>query len=319
MGNKNSTEENVVGGFLVGLGTILSFTPIAIATSSWMIPVGGRILTGKDQPVGAGATYSNDGKGVQVHIGNPDNFLRQREYFVNKEIQEKNNVLQQKELQEQKLNESIKTFIIDYNYCFDQFKRKQDLYFYYPKIKVFEFNNKKYLCKSAKYANNLYCQIDEYICTNNDVKVDRIHVIRRNLGSMPFNVGWLAHSGLLLQTTKGEYYICEYGVEKNKNEVSCYKIDAKDVDILDKPNFTHKGKTWKKQLCGHSVSSGNITVGKVHNTMMDIAWQQKYSMLFWNCHMAQEKTREELGLEVNAKYLNKELADELEVYNSAGF
>jgi hypothetical protein len=63
MGNNTSTEERVGGGFLLGLGTILAFTPVGPFTSTWMVPVGGGLLKGKPQ-IGVGITYGDDGKGV---------------------------------------------------------------------------------------------------------------------------------------------------------------------------------------------------------------------------------------------------------------
>jgi len=36
-----------------------------------------------------------------------------------------------------------------------------------------------------------------------------------------------------------------------------------------------------------------------------------YWMLFWNCHIAQEGTRESLGLKVERKYLDEKYREEL--------
>ncbi|MFA6889376.1 MAG: hypothetical protein WC254_07820 [Candidatus Woesearchaeota archaeon] len=253
-------EEKTVGGFFIGLGTLLSFTPVGLITSTWMLPIGAKLVTGNEERVGFGGSYSNDGHGFQMHLGDPHNFLRQREYYVNKEIEERNNKLQQQKIREINLNKSIKSFIIDYNFCLDQFKRKSNSYFHYTHMKVFVFSNEKIMnFKLNKFTDNFYPQIGDYVCKNNDEQIDRIYVIRRNLGVLPFNVGWLAHSGLLLRTTNGEYYICEYGVEKNKNAVSCYKINAKDIDIMANNSFTNCGKKWDKQYFGSEVK--NISVG----------------------------------------------------------
>jgi len=36
--------------------------------------------------------------------------------------------------------------------------------------------------------------------------------------------------------------------------------------------------------------------------MEDIVKDQKYNIMSWNCHMAQEKTRKAVGLKVKNKY-----------------
>jgi len=317
MGNNTSTEEKVGGGLLTGMGIILAFTPVGPFTSTWMLPVGGGLLAGKEVKSGAGVTYADDGKCAQFHVGDPNNFIRQREHVVNNEAIQKAKLLEQKRNDEIRFNNSIKNFVTNYTMCFDQFKRKSDLYFYYPKIKVFSFSSHQHAHDNNKfnnYANDMYSKIGKTYCSNDDEQIDKIYVIRRNLGKFSFNIGWLAHSGLLLKTKQNNYYICEYGVEKNKNAVSCYKINVTISDAMPScSNFISGTNKWDKQTSGSQVN--NISVGQVHTTMMELAWKQKYSMLFWNCHMIQEKTREELGIPVNIKYFSDELKQEMELYN----
>lgn len=319
MGNNTSTEERVGGGALVGVGTVLAFTPLGPFTSTWMIPAGGALLTGKEQPIGPSITHSDDGGNTKFHFGDPNQALNQREYLINKKILLESAYLQQKDLYARQLNESIKPFKIDYDLCLDQFKRNKESYFFHEKTTMYQFSESihKYDNKFNNYAKNFFPQIGEVICSNGDEQINKIYVIKRKLGSLPFNIGWLSHSGLLLQTPKGEFYICEYGVEADQNKVSCYKINVNKSDIDDQYVFTHNKQLWKKQVSGTSVQ--NISVGQIHMTMKNQTWKEKYSMLFWNCHMAQEKTRSELGLHVNLGYLRDELANELEILNNSGY
>jgi|688.fasta_scaffold943030_1 hypothetical protein len=52
--------------------------------------------------------------------------------------------------------------------------------------------------------------------------------------------------------------------------------------------------------------------------MKDVTKKHNYSMLFWNCHMAQENTREQLKIMPNnvLKYLDEDYCDNLEFFNS---
>ena len=45
----------------------------------------------------------------------------------------------------------------------------------------------------------------------------------------------------------------------------------------------------------------------MENTMC----KHDYWMLFWNCHIAQETTREKLGLKVDKKYMDKQFEEEI--------
>lgn len=111
MGNNTSTEEKVGGGLLTGIGTALAFTPIGPFTSTWMIPIGAGLMTGKEQPVGVGATYADDGNGFQPYIGDLNNAIPYREKQYEKEVEERTKKIMLEETKKQdalKLNTYLK-------------------------------------------------------------------------------------------------------------------------------------------------------------------------------------------------------------------
>ena len=128
----------------------------------------------------------------------------------------------------------------------------------------------------------------------------------RKLDTFPFYFGWMAHSGLLLKTTNGRWFICEYGTENNKNKVSLYEVpNAIKESSCD--TFQYQGRKWNKQICGQSIKA---SIQSVKETMENKVCKHSYWMLFWNCHMAQEGVREEFGLKVDKKYMDKQFEEE---------
>jgi hypothetical protein len=116
----------------------------------------------------------------------------------------------------------------------------------------------------------------------------------------------MAHSGLLLKTKDGRYFICEYGVENDKNKTSIYEVNIKESNC-DK--FYANGKKWNKQICGTNLEK-QASIQSIKETMENASQKHSYSMLFWNCHMMQETTREKLGLKVENKYLEEKYREE---------
>lgn len=340
MGNNASTGSKVGGGFLTSLGMVLAFTPAGLFTSTWMIPTGLVVMSGKDEVIGVGITHTENDP--QFHIGNPDTFLDQRRLNEKTKADEKAKIMINNAQEVAKLNASIKPFYPDYKACVDQIKNKLATIPNMTKSKkitcdnISQYMNTKFnifIFASANqygdskydfFADSVFSLLSKFkynasIDTSNDKRnskeIENIYVIRRNLGPIPFHMGWLAHSGLLLKTTSGEFYICEYGVENNQNAVSCYKLIGSFSNMSTRSEFTLKnGKVWKKQLKGSSVK--NITVEQLKKSMEDVAWKHNYNMLFWNCHIVQETTKEVVGLSIEHKYLSDEMRNELEMFNS---
>jgi len=315
MGNNASKGEATAGGFLTIFGTILAFTPAGPFTSSWMIPLGGSLMTGKEQPIGGGITYGDDGGGIKPYIGTPERAL------INREIEyerEKRSWKSYKEYSDIASQINMKNYINSLKeHLYDTFKpdyKKDD------KINMFRFVSHKetkpeFIKKIEEMTN-----INEFFRTykynlDKESLVDRIYVIRRKLDILPVYFGWAAHSGLLMKTKGGKYYICEYGVEKDPNKVSLYEIKG----ITEKHSDTFEimdGRKWNKQICGSSPTS-EISIYNVKETMENKVNKHNYWLLFWNCHMAQEMTRKELGLKVDNPYLNRKYVDEMDFMLSA--
>lgn len=111
MGNNTSTEEKIGGGFLASIGTILAFTPAGPFTSTWMIPIGLSVMSGKEQSVGIGVTYADDGDNFQPFIGDLNNAIKYREYQQEIKCQEQTKKLlleETKKLDTLKLNSYLK-------------------------------------------------------------------------------------------------------------------------------------------------------------------------------------------------------------------
>ena len=144
--------------------------------------------------------------------------------------------------------------------------------------------------------------------------IDKIHLIKRKLSLVneEFNMlpdmnknkkyikEYFCHSGLLIETINKNYYILEYG----NNSKS--KVELRNVSITIQNNtFIDDEYTWDIEQDQHediSLESKKITIKKIKKIMEDIVKDQKYNIMSWNCHMAQEKTRKAIGLKVKNKY-----------------
>ena len=128
-------------------------------------------------------------------------------------------------------------------------------------------------------------------------KVKHIFKITRKLTKIKFKFNIISHSGLLLQTTNNNFFILEYGSGSTymKNYIYLYKI-SKDNIINNK--IINNNYIWK-------VYKGNklkkkYTIFEIYNIMKNKMKKHKYNLYYWNCHIAQEKTRKELGIKVNS-------------------
>lgn len=307
MGNNTSTDEKMGGGLLAIWGILLLPTPVGMFVSPALIGSGGALLTGKS--VGAGVTYTDDGKGTQPYIGNPDDALRIREKVVEFENKREN---VKRILDNAKIKFNVDKLSFNFNtYCScveSIIKKNPEQNKTSFVIKTFDF---QCCVKTADFfTENLH--IFKSVTNQSSEFVDKIYVIRRQLDTLPIYAGWFAHSGLLIKTNNDKYYICEYGAENNQNVVSLYEIPKETIwqDI----RIFHDGRKWNKQYYGSQLDANKkISVASVKETMQDHTKKHLYSKILWNCHIAQETTREKLGLEVKNKYFDEQYQKEYDI------
>ena len=77
--------------------------------------------------------------------------------------------------------------------------------------------------------------------------------------------------------------------------VSCNVPQIEQTGRMVGPN----GKVWKVQKHGTNVDS---SLGEIKGTMEGVTQDREYNLIQHNCHLAQERTREQLGLEVEHPY-----------------
>ena len=244
--------------------------------------------------LGLGATNAGDDK-FKPYVGNQQEAVK---YYTQKE---------EKKLYEKEIQKDKKIEISD---KLNSYMKEQTNYWnnvtLFIKTKnfnrVYTFNHSKIAEKDAfkKIENQLRLY-------NDNPEVKRVYVIRRKLDDLPVYLGWFAHSGLLLKTTNGRWFICEYGTEANKNQVCLYETtNIKDTFCC---TFTDKKRKWNKQICGSKLKV-KASINSIKKTMEDKMCKHNYWMLFWNCHIAQETTRESLGLKVDKKYMDNKFEEE---------
>ena len=128
--------------------------------------------------------------------------------------------------------------------------------------------------------------------------VIQVSVIRRRLnftGSHGNGRGFFSHTGLLLTTKEKKQYILEYGVPTEI--VRLYKIDDSIKYIK---TFEIEGNNWT--ILTNEIPIKMRTPTEWKDKMTDIAMEKQYSVIKWNCHMAQENTRTAMGICVNDPY-----------------
>ncbi len=160
-------------------------------------------------------------------------------------------------------------------------------------MNIMNINNiLKYLREPELSDNNInYSYLDPDMVTE-------IHVIKRQLYNFHIKTSIFCHSALLLKTIN-KYFILEYGSgsKELKNRVLLREIkpiQVKKYSVLEEDFAWDKkdGRTLKEPM--------NISI--IYDMMQKNMTNKKYNVYYWNCHMAQERTRKELGLDVPIKY-----------------
>ena len=146
--------------------------------------------------------------------------------------------------------------------------------------------------------------------------IDKIHVIKRKIDyineeftilqdnilqdnsvNKKYIKEYFCHSGLLLESVNKNYYILEYGIDSKS------KVELRNINISITDNtFIYDAYTWNIELDNTSLESKKLHVKKIKKIMNEVVKDNKYNIMSWNCHMAQEKTRKAVGLKVKNKY-----------------
>lgn len=289
LNNRDAPEGKETSSFLTGLGCG------AIGPLGGMgAGLGAEVSIGVEAAgvgLGLGATNAGDGK-PKVYVGNQQEAVK---YYTQQE--EKKNF--EKEVKKEEVKQ-LNDFMSQYN---------KDLIDYFNNVS--HFITKKTIKKTFKFVSHQINDIKafdkiQFRVYNDNPQVERVYVIRRKLDTLPFYFGWMAHSGLLLKTTNGRWFICEYGTENYKNKVSLYEV-PNTIKETWCDTFQYQGIKWNKQIYGTSIKA---SIQSVKETMENKVSKHSYWMLFWNCHMAQEGVREEYGLKVDKKYMDKQFEEE---------
>jgi hypothetical protein len=128
--------------------------------------------------------------------------------------------------------------------------------------------------------------------------VTEIYVIKRKLYDFHVKTTLFCHSGLLLKT-KDKYFILEYGSGSNELKNDCILREIKSMQVK-KYSVLEEDYIWDKK---HGrVLKSPIHISNIFDMMQKNVMKRKYNVYYWNCHMAQEKTRKQLGLDVPVKY-----------------
>ncbi len=152
-----------------------------------------------------------------------------------------------------------------------------------------------------KYFNHELSEEEAITQSNNILNPDmvtNIYVIKRKINKFHIKTTLFCHSALLLKTPN-KYFILEYGSGSNilKNKVllrEILPIQVKKYSVLE------EDYVWDKK---HGrVLKNPINISNIYNMMEQNMINKKYNVYYWNCHMAQERTRKQLGLDVPVKY-----------------
>ncbi len=147
------------------------------------------------------------------------------------------------------------------------------------------------------FSHDLSEEESNYLNIEPDM-VTNIFVIKRQLKKFHIKTTLFCHSALLLKTIN-KYFILEYGSGSNelKNRVLIREI--KPIQVK-KYSVLEENYSWDKK---HGrILKNPIHVSKIFEMMENNMINRKYNVYYWNCHMAQEKTRKQLGLDVPIKY-----------------
>jgi hypothetical protein len=128
--------------------------------------------------------------------------------------------------------------------------------------------------------------------------VTHIYVIKRQLYNFHIKTTLFCHSALLLKTLD-KYFILEYGSggKELKNKVLLREIKSIQVK---KYSVLEENYSWDKK---HGrILKNPMHISNIYNMMQQNMNKRNYNVYYWNCHMAQERTRKQLGLDVPVKY-----------------
>ena len=139
-------------------------------------------------------------------------------------------------------------------------------------------------------------------------QISHLFVVRRALDGRITELigsrGHLAHSAVLLRDQTGSHQLLEYmGDSKTHlNPVEFVVTEtnhSRSFQIIDMPGATLGGGLrmfeWEKQLLGKELAGGN-TGESLREKMESLMAASVYSTTSHNCHDAQEKLRDWLGL-----------------------
>jgi hypothetical protein len=130
--------------------------------------------------------------------------------------------------------------------------------------------------------------------------VTDISVIKRKLHQFNIKTVILCHSGLLLKTSKNKYFIIEYGSGKDYTDNDVVKLREIKSMQVKKYSVLEEDYIWDRT--SDTKLRTPMDLMKIHKIMEDKMLKTKYNVYYWNCHMAQERLRQELGLSVPFKY-----------------
>jgi len=289
LNNRDALEGKETSSFLTGLACG-AMGPIGGMAAG----MGAEVSIGIEAAgvgLGLGVTNAGDGKS-KPYVGNQQETIK---YYTQQE--------EKKNFEKEVKKEEVKQL--------NDYMSKYDRQYIDYLGNVSHFCTTKTIKKTFKFVSTqindtkLFDKI-QFRVYNDNPQVERVYVIRRKLDTLPFYFGWIAHSGLLLKTRNGRWFICEYGTENDKNKVSLYEV-PNTIKETNCDTFQYQGRKWNKQICGSPIKA---SIQSVKETMEDKVSKRHYWMLFWNCHMAQEGVREEHGLKVDKKYMDKQFEEE---------
>ncbi len=128
--------------------------------------------------------------------------------------------------------------------------------------------------------------------------VIEIYVIKRKLNKFHIKTTLFCHSALLLKT-QTKYFILEYGSGSNEFKNKVLLRELKPIQVK-KYSVLEEDYVWDKKH-GRILKSP-IHISNIFNMMQQNMINKQYNVYYWNCHMAQERTRKQLGLDVTIKY-----------------
>jgi hypothetical protein len=113
-----------------------------------------------------------------------------------------------------------------------------------------------------------------------------VKVARKPLSFLPVAVGAIAHSGLVLETNTGRTFLLDYNRDTN--------VQLKEVSYSELSD-------WKIQEKGEILDQA-LTAEQIKEVMVGQTSSRSYNVHEHNCHLAQQRTRQALGLHISQPY-----------------